>query len=384
ENAVQKPTIQASAGIDTSQITYASIDYANALMTRYYELANLISQYSDSKDLTALKGYQDEQTRIYNELNDLGLLSKAIGEDGKEYLVPVSGLTVDTITLPDIVASGGNITVEAGSLKGAGTLKAQGSPEATVENHTNLYLKVGDVRAVNPGGEIHYNGQSLAKDAVAIIKSANQDEAAAVNLKVSTDAATNTGGTVTIKSDYGKAAIKAKIDEVDANNKKTGKKVDAELVPKADIEINGNVEAENGVVNVENKNYSILLQGEGSRTAEVNGKEIHLTAGKSISQGFTQGIVNIGGNPEQLYKDKYFNSEVQEYNKAYGFEHTERVHAEDRTHDDVLNGSGSRIAGDNIYINASDINVNGLIQSGYGKYEVTVASTVTPQVQKLD
>lgn len=298
ENAVQKPTIQASAGIDTSQITYASIDYANALMTRYYELANLISQYSDSKDLTALKGYQDEQTRIYNELNDLGLLSKAIGKDGKEYLVPVSGLTVDTITLPDIVASGGNITVEAGSLKGAGTLKAQGSPEATVENHTNLYLKVGDVRAVNPGGEIHYNGQSLAKDAVAIIKSANQDEAAAVNLKVSTDAATSTGGTVTIKSDYGKAAIKAKIDEVDANNKKTDKKVDAELVPKADIEINGNVESENGVVNVENKNYSILLQGEGSRTAEVNGKEIHLTAGKSISQGFTQGIVNIGGNPE--------------------------------------------------------------------------------------
>lgn len=387
ENAVQRPTIQSSAGIDTSQITYASIDYANALMTRYYELANLISQYSDSKDLTALKGYQNEQKRIYNELNDLGLLSKAIGEDGKEYLVPVSGLTVDTITLPDIVASGGNITVEAGSLKGAGTLKAQGSPEATVENHTNLYLKVGDVRAVNPGGEIHYNGQSLAKDAVAIIKSANQDEAAAVNLTVSTDAATSTGGTVTIKSDYGKAAIKAKIDEVDANNKKTGKKVDAELVPKADIEINGSVEAENGVVTVEDKNYNILLQGAGSRTAEVNGKEIHLTAGKSISQGFTQGIVNIGGNPEELYK-KQFNSDVNAFNETYGYEHTSRVHQEvhqeDRTQDTVLNGSGSRIAGDNIYINASDINVNGLIQSGYGKYEVTVSDAVMPKVQKLD
>ena len=383
ENAVQHPTIDASSGIDTANITYARIDYANALMTRYYELAKLISQYSDSKDLTALKGYQDEQMRIYNELNDLGLLSKAIGEDGKEYLVPVSGLTVDTITLPDIVASGGNITVEAGSLKGAGTLKAQGSPEATVENHTNLYLKVGDVRAVNPGGEIHYNGQSLAKDAVAIIKSANQDEAAAVNLTVSTDAATSTGGTVTIKSDYGKAAIKAKIDEVDANNKKTGKKVDAELVPKADIEINGSVEAENGVVTVEDKNYNILLQGAGSRTAEVNGKEIHLTAGKSISQGFTQGIVNIGGNPEELYK-KQFNSDVNAFNETYGYEHTSRVHQEDRTQDTVLNGSGSRIAGDNIYINASDINVNGLIQSGYGKYEVTVSDAVMPKVQKLD
>jgi len=384
EKAVQRPTIDASSGIDTAKITYARIDYANALMARYYELATLISQYSDSKDLTALKGYQDEQTRIYNELDNLGLLSKAIGPDGKEYLVPVSGLTVDTIVLPDIVASGGNIVVEAGSLKGAGALKAQGSPEVTVENHTNLYLKVGDVKAVNPGGEIHYNGQSLAKDAAAVIKSANQDEAAAVNLTVSTDAATSTGGTVTIKSDYGTAAIKAKIDEVDAKGKKTGKKVDAELVPKADIEINGNVEAENGVVNVENKNYSILLQGEGNRTAEVNGKEIHLTAGKSISQGFTQGIVNIGGNPEEVYKDKYFNSEVNEFNKAYGYENTSRVHREDRTHDDVLNGSGSRIAGDNIYINASDINVNGLIQSGYGKYEVTVADAVTSKVQKLD
>ena len=383
ETAVQSPTIEASDNIDKSQITYARIDYANALMTRYYELANLISQYSDSKDLTALKGYQDEQTRIYNELDGLGLLSKATGPDGKEYLVPVSGLTVDTIILPDIVASGGNIVVDAGSLKGAGTLKAQGSPEVTVENHTNLYMKVGDVKAVNPGGEVHYNGQSLAKDAAAIIKSANQDKAAAVNLTVSTDAATSTGGTVTIKSDYGKAAIKAKIDEVDANNKKTGQKVDAELVPKADIEINGNVEAENGVVNVENKNYSILLQGEGSRTAEVNGKEIHLTAGKSISQGFTQGIVNIGGNPEQLYKNQ-FNSDVNASNETYGYEHTSRAHQDDRTQDTVLNGSGSRIAGDNIYINASDINVNGLIQSGYGKYEVTVSDAVMPKVQKLD
>ena len=383
ENAVQHPTIDASSGIDTANITYARIDYANALMTRYYELANLISQYSDSKDLTALKGYRDEQTRIYNELNDLGLLSKATGEDGKEYLVPVRGLTVDTIILPDIVASGGNITVEAGSLKGAGTLKAQGSPEVTVENHTNLYMKVGDVKAVNPGGEIHYNGQSLAKDAAAVIKNANQDKSAAVNLTVSTDAATSTGGTVTIKSDYGTAAIKAKIDEVDANNKKTGKKVDAELVPKADIEINGSVEAENGVVTVEDKNYNILLQGAGSRTAEVNGKEIHLTAGKSISQGFTQGIVNIGGNPEELYK-KQFNSDVNAFNETYRYEHTSRVHQEDRTQDTVLNGSGSRIAGDNIYINASDINVNGLIQSGYGKYEVTVADAVMPKVQKLD
>lgn len=384
EKVVQRPTIEASDNIDTSQITYASIDYANALMARYYELSTLIGQYSDSKDLTALKGYQDEQIRIYNELNDLGLLSKATGADGKEYLVPVSGLTVDTIVLPDIVASGGNIVVEAGSLKGAGTLKAQGSPEVTVENHTNLYMKVGDVKAVNPGGEIHYNGQSLAKDAAAVIKSANQDKAAAVNLTVSNDAATSTGGTVTIKSDYGTSAIKAKIDEVDAEGKKTGKKIDAELVPKADIEINGNVEAGNGVVTVEDKNYNILLQGEGSRTAEVNGKEIHLTAGKSISQGFTQGIVNIGGNPEELYKDKYFNSEVNEFNGAYGYEHTSRVHRDDRTHDEVLNGSGSRIAGDNIYINASDINVNGLIQSGYGKYEVTIADTVTPKVQNLN
>ncbi|WP_370833493.1 leukotoxin LktA family filamentous adhesin [Acidaminococcus sp.] len=384
EKAFQRPTIEASDNIDTSQITYASIDYANALMARYYELSTLIGQYSDSKDLTALKGYQDEQIRIYNELNDLGLLSKATGADGKEYLVPVSGLTVDTIVLPDIVASGGNIVVEAGSLKGAGTLKAQGSPEVTVENHTNLYMKVGDVKAVNPGGEIHYNGQSLAKDAAAVIKSSNQDKAAAVNLTVSTDVATSTGGTVTIKSDYGTSAIKAKIDEVDAEGKKTGKKIDAELVPKADIEINGNVEAENGVVTVEDKNYNILLQGEGNRTAEVNGKEIHLTAGKSISQGFTQGIVNIGGNPEELYKNKYFNSDVNDFNGTYGYETTRRIHDENRTHDEMLNGSGSRIAGDNIYINASDINVNGLIQSGYGKYEVTIADTVTPKVQNLN
>ena len=331
------------------------------LFERYEELSRLISQYDDSADgTTALQGYVAERTRIFNEMKDLGLLSETIDAQGNTVYIPVSGLSVDTIILPDILASGGNITVQAGTLKGSGSLTAQGAPEVTIENHTNLYMKVGDVQAVNPGGEISYNSHSMKTGDTATIRDVNSDKAAAVSLSVTADADSSQGGVINITSDYGTAPLYAAIEGETASKSQ-----------KADIEINGSVKAENGVVNVTSNNYSILLQGTDSRTAEVSGKEIHLTAGKSISQGFTDGIVNIGGNPEMQYNGLYQQNK-KDYNDAYGFVNTTPIHRQDTTNSEVKDGGGTRIAGDNIYINASDINVNGLIQSGYGSYGVTI------------
>ena len=361
QDAVAKPDYEASDAIDTSKIQLQRVDYASSLFERYEELSRLISQYDDSADgTTALQGYVAERTRIFNEMKDLGLLSETIDAQGNTVYIPVSGLSVDTIILPDILASGGNITVQAGTLKGSGSLTAQGAPEVTIENHTNLYMKVGDVQAVNPGGEISYNSHSMKTGDTATIRDVNSDKAAAVSLSVTADADSSQGGVINITSDYGTAPLYAAIEGETASKSQ-----------KADIEINGSVKAENGVVNVTSNNYSILLQGTDSRTAEVSGKEIHLTAGKSISQGFTDGIVNIGGNPEMQYNGLYQQNK-KDYNDAYGFVNTTPIHRQDTTNSEVKDGGGTRIAGDNIYINASDINVNGLIQSGYGSYGVTI------------
>lgn len=43
-----------------------------------------------------------------------------------------------------------------------------------------------------------------------------------------------------------------------------------------------------------------------------------------------------------------------------------------QTATDITNAELGRIAGDSVYIAAADINVNGLIQSGYSKYEAEV------------
>lgn len=361
QDVVAKPDYEASDAIDTSKIQLQRVDYASSLFQRYEELSKLISQYDDSADgTTALQGYVAERTRIFNEMKALGLLSETIDAQGNTVYIPVSGLSVDTIILPDILASGGNITVQAGTLKGSGSLTAQGAPEVTIENHTNLYMKVGDVQAVNPGGEISYNSHSMKTGDTATIRDVNSDKAAAVSLSVTADADSSQGGVISITSDYGTAPLYAAIEGETASKSQ-----------KADIEINGSVKAENGVVNVTSNNYSILLQGTDSRTAEVSGKEIHLTAGKSISQGFTDGIVNIGGNPEMQYNGLYQQNK-KDYNDAYGFVNTTPIHRQDTTNSEVKDGGGTRIAGDNIYINASDINVNGLIQSGYGSYGVTI------------
>ena len=46
-------------------------------------------------------------------------------------------------------------------------------------------------------------------------------------------------------------------------------------------------------------------------------------------------------------------------------------------------GSGSYIAGGSVYINAADININGVIQSGYGNYVLNIDSTVQAAITNI-
>ena len=122
----------------------------------------------------------------------------------------------------------------------------------------------------------------------------------------------------------------------------------------------------------------------------INGSKVQLVATQgSISQDYVDGVVNIGGRPQDMNSKK-----VNEVIAAYRNKLKDRT---DKNYDEVklnnMNAAKSdisdeeagRIAGDSIYIAAADINVNGLIQSGFSKYvaDITAEDLSEESIQKL-
>ena len=383
--AVGTPTIEASSGIDTDAIVVGTFDYGTALFDRYNELGDLMQGYADDPLSTAYIGYKTERQRIFDQLNQMGLVQELTDERGNKYQAAIEGMTVDYIELPDIVASGGNINIQSDTLSGSGSLKAQGAPEVVINNNTNLYMKINNITVGEPGGEINFNNNSLTgNDYQEKITGLNVDKTKGVNFtELTADAGNGTGGKLVINGNYGGGDVYAKVMLPDDQNSTESKEQTIKTTPRADIEINGIVNSQGGTVEISSAANNIIIQGESAEdSAAVKGQTVKLSASKgSVSQGFQEGIVSIGGNVQDQYKDDYQNAKNY-FNNKYNFK-------DNSVKDKLENNSegnkptGNMIAGENIYINASDINVNGKIQSGYADYVVNIDSKVQGQIDTI-
>ena len=381
--AVGTPTIEASSGVDTDAIVVGTFDYGTALFDRYNQLGELMNSYGEDKNSTAYLGYKAEQERIKSQLEQMGLIDTWT-ENGQTYTGVVEGMTVDYIELPDIVASGGNINIQTDTLSGTGSLKAQGAPEVVINNNTNLYMKINNITVGEPGGEINFNNNSLTssnyKDK---INELNADKGKNVNFtEVSPDAESGTGGSIVINGNYNSGDVYAKVMLPDDQDSTELKEQIIKTMSRADIEINGIVNSHGGTVEITSAANSIIIQGETAEdSAAVKGQTVKLSASKgSVSQGFQEGIVSIGGNVQDQYQSQY-DKFKGEWDTTYGKEHTENVH--EVKYGDEVESQGNMIAGENIYISASDINVNGKIQSGYADYVVDIDAGVQNQIDQI-
>ena len=374
--AVGKPSISASDGVDKNSIVVGTFDYGTTLFERYNELGELMQNYGEDKNSTAYLGYKAEQDRIKSQLEQMGLIDTWT-ENGQTYTGVVEGITVDYIELPDIVASGGNINIQSDTLSGSGSLKAQGAPEVVINNNTNLYMKINNITVGESGGEINFNNNSITSDNYKEkITGLNADKSKVVNFtKLTADAGNGTGGKLIINGNYNAGAVKA-IITVD------GKTQEIQTTPRADIEINGIVNSEGGTVEISSAANNIIIQGETAEdSAAVKGQTVKLSASNgSVSQGFQEGIVSIGGNVQDQYKSQY-DSMKNDWDTQYDYDHAENVH--EVKYGSAVASQGNMIAGENIYINAADINVNGKIQSGYAEYVVNITKDIQDDINVL-
>lgn len=362
-----------SEGVDGNGIEIGTFDYGTTLFDRYNELGELMAGYSEDTSSTAYLGYKAERQRIFEQLQSMNLIKEMTNDKGQKYYVQVEGMTVDYIELPDIVASGGNINIQSDSLSGSGGLTAQGAPEVVINNNTNLYLKVNNVTVGEAGGEVNFNNTALT----------SADGTKYGGITIAPDKESGSGGELVINGNYGGGYAYAQVDLPKDQDSTQSVQQTIQLKPRADIEINGIVNSEEGTVRITSAADNIVIQGESAAdSAAVKGKTIVLSASKgSVSQGFQEGIVNIGGSVQTQYDDLYQDAK-DHFDNKYGFKH-DSVEDEWSTNDTANEPSGNMIAGENVYINASDINVNGKIQSGYADYVVNIDAGLQETINQM-
>ena len=383
KGADNEPTIVASEEVDKTKIKYGIIEnYGEELKEQYDYLTERINEYSKLGDTKTVASLESERIRIKDQIESLGLgfVSPKTGD-----FVMTGSLELPYIEIPDIIASGGNIVVDTDNMKGSGKLAAQGAPQITVTNNTNLYLKVNDLIIGDLGGEIKYNGTPIgvSEDSGklnAIINNLNKDGEGASYSGIKTFDPGK--AEITVENTWGNKKVNV-ITEIENGEIKT-----SSMNVLSNIEIGGTVRNLLGIVNVINAGGDILIQGDlgsGKSGGSINAEEINLSAPKgSVSQGFTDGIVNIGSSPDAPgnwgdVSDKIIRDYI-----------TDKLDKDKPNHNvfsdntDKSQTSGGIVAGGNIYINASDINVNGLIQSGFSEYSLELTDEDMKQINAIE
>ena len=281
-------------------------------------------------DALAIAGYEVELAQLIQQGLELGLISADDpGLDNAS--IPVSPITeymVTYIVLPDIEAGSGDITVNASYLSGTGTLIASGDTAIEVVNNSPYYLRVNDMFIPSSqGGTIRFNGLEVTS---------NDNVNAAydfLDMDVDTDGIAAFTSIVASGSD-GETLISI------SNTFDPDFAVQAEFgdVTAPDIEVDGTLRNLSGTIRITNNEGSIIVNDDGtSENGEIiSAKTIDIDAGRDFVLT-TNGYYHTGGNPSG---------------------------AQD----------SAQIAGNNIFINARYLNLNGTLQSGRADRSVTLTS----------
>ena len=345
-------------------IKLGSVDYAQTLMNRYNEIMLLVSEYaSDGDNSASYMGYKAEAERLLREMEKMGEVSYVNGK----YVLNANE-KVDYVKLPELTASGGNITINTSVLKSSkatGSLAANGSPEINVTNNTNLMLILQRINVDDGGGRLLYNNEQLtgstSSDFNNNISKLNKKADAASSGFQSVKSETGIGGSINIKGNYSGAPLDYRVVE-------DGKASEGQYLPRVDIIVSGDVYNKNGSIKITSQHNNITIAGASAQdSVSVLGASVALSAGGSITQTFTDGIVNIDHDPQQFfnkYYDKLKNNKENIYDITgpYGVPY------------DGMEPTGSFIAGGVISINATDINVDGIVQSGYADYGLSLVN----------
>ena len=356
---------------DTNQnVTADVVELQNGLYARLQEIDSLLGQYASTSDEYSI--LNSERNRIITQMDENGFVKTSV-ENGKTYKSIFDKISLPAVDVKDIVVSGGNINIEADKLQGSGSLTAQGAKNLTINNSSDLYLKINDLAIKDKGGVIRYNDAEVSK-------------VDGFNGTMNTAAGNNADPKITVTS--------------------TGTSTNG--LTKADIGIFGTVQNSTGDVLIQNSNYNINVDG----NANISARNIELKADKGSVTQNSKGLLLIGGDPVTKYQfsdaiakkiQSYVSNQAvngkttidwlsnigsyQAYKDAL-IAHKDDLGLTDAEVNEIknysVNKSSGIVAGNNVYISGLNVNLDGLVQSGYKEFKVTLDNAANNKISKLD
>ena len=337
---------------DVKTVTTDAVEITNGLIPRYNEVVELMNEYASSSN--EYKLYESELARLKKQMIDNGF---AVTKDDKTYIL--ESVIVPAIALPDIVVSGGDIVMDTDKYNVTGKLNAQGAEHMNITNSSNLYIKVNDLVIGSVGGNIYHNDVLVPNMDNHITSIAGSDQQPSINVK-------STG----------------------ASN----------AVSKADIGIFGDIINSTGDVIIENANHNINVDG----TARLTARNITLKADSGSVTQNSDGLLLVGGDPITKYQfsekvakkiQEYISEELSKDNPSLPafanyedyknwLKDTVGVSEADLLY--TIDESAGIIAGENIYLSGLNVNIDGLVQSGYQNYSVVLDDASKNKVEELD
>ena len=346
------------------------VDLENGLYARLQEINDLLGQYASGSDEYGI--LNSERNRIITQMEENGFVKTSV-EGGKTYKSIFDKISLPAVDVKDIVISGGNINIEADKLQGSGSLTAQGAKNLTINNSSDLYLKINDLAIKDKGGVIRYNDAEVSK-------------VDGFTGTMNTAAGTDADPKITVKSTG------------TSNNGLT----------KADIGIFGTVQNSTGDVLIQNSNYNINVDG----NANISARNIELKADKGSVTQNSKGLLLIGGDPITKYQfsdaiakkiQSYVSQQAiagnttidwlsnigsyQAYKDAL-VAHKDDLKLTDAEVNEIknysVNKSNGIVAGNNVYISGLNVNLDGLVQSGYKEFKVKLDDAGNDKIGNLD
>ena len=245
--------------LSADDITPETITLENGYYSRYEELKqdmqnSLGTEYYDN--------YAADMNSLMQEMIAAGFAVSQTDTNGDVHYVVYKNREVAGINLPNMQVSGGDIRIDTPKLAVTGSLTAKGNPEIRVDSGSELYLKVNDAVIVKEGGNIYLNDSGI-------------------------DSNTKEDSSFTGAANIHAEKTDGALPLVSISN--TAGKTDPLFT--GDIGIYGKVINHAGDVNIENKNFSIYVTGEGS----VAGQNVTIKAENgSVVQNKPDGAVSVG------------------------------------------------------------------------------------------
>ncbi len=288
-----------------------------------------LAQYGDT-DVNLQTFYQDEVDRIEAELQALGLW-----EVNGEYEGYVES-EVQTIVVDPVLAQAGYIDIRADVLTGSGELDAPGDAKVLISNNTSAYLEISGIDIPDTTGGVRLNGEEVSSNAEINAISSTAD---------------------------------ASFNKI-TDNSASDPAIVIENVPGSwnlpDITINGDIYNYRGSLDITNKDGA---EGNIYFYGEVAAKNMTVTAGGSlVVSGATK--YQTGGEGYSLL-DSLTSGGTSAANSA---------DVVSTLQGDSVN---NLIKADRITIDASWINLNGILQSGDEQLSLTIGSEATDFINSL-